>query len=306
MKLKKFRPRKITLIKSFCVKGLFLLISFIFLLLLFYFLRVNFFIFISILFFLILTFVYVGFIEPYRLELNCFKVRLKKAGFNAKVIHLSDIHFGNLFDSFWLKKIVKIVNGIGADFIFITGDFLLGENEAAISKLANILKDFKAKFGVWAVLGNHDLYCDSGILIEELKKSNVEFLINQAVEFNIGNKPLWALGVNDPYHEEDDLISALREVADGHSKILLAHSPDIIDKAVECGIDLVIAGHTHGGQMRLPGFKKLISVDYGHKKYVSGLYNVNGTLMYVNRGLGRVMLPFRLFCRPEIAVIEIE
>lgn len=307
MEKKKFRPRKITLIKSFFIQVLFISVAFFSFFLLIYLLNVNLYFFISLSFFLTLSFIYMAFIEPYRLEVKFFKIKLKNKSIRPiRAVHISDIHFGNAFDSLWIKKIVRIINGTSPDFIFITGDFLLDEKKSSICKLAGILKGLASRMGIWAVLGNHDLYCDYSFLIDKLKECKIKFLQNQAAEYKIEKGSLYLLGVNDPYHGEDNLNLAIDGIGHDMPKILLAHSPDIIDEAVECGIDLVVAGHTHGGQVRLPGFKKLISVDLSHKKFISGLFDVNGTLMYVNKGIGRVNLPFRLFCRPEIAVFDIE
>lgn len=232
-----------------------------------------------------------------------------------KIVHISDIHFGPLFGKRPAAKLVNKVNNLEADFIFITGDFLSVDEPEKIKVLVGELKNLKSKSGIFAVLGNHDYYGNAQFLKDSLVKEGMKFLVNENFALSYDSAPkhitkdgdkLWVVGVDDPYHELDDLDKALIGVPSAAPRLLLAHSPEIIPEAVEKRIDMIFLGHTHGGQARLPGYREITSLSKHLKIYMSGFFKVKDTQFYVNRGIGRVMLPIRFFSPPEVAVFELK
>jgi len=142
------------------------------------------------------------------------------------------------------------------------------------------------------------------MLAETFTRQGIPVLINRHLKLNHSPSPLWLVGVDDPYMGRDDLGQALEGVPDEAFKILLAHSPDIMEEAKKHRIDLVTAGHTHGGQVRLPGIKTLVPASR-LTRFEMGLYREEDTALYVSRGVGKALLPFRLFCRPELAILTL-
>lgn len=248
---------------------------------------------------------YMVFIEPNMLCFSLKEVAIKNLPKNFKgktLIHISDIHFGSLFNIKAAKKLVERINNLNADFVCITGDFLSVNEPKKITPLTDEIKKIKANYGIFAVFGNHDYYGNAQFLKQELTDGGVNFLVNEAKEITNNGENLWIVGVDDPYHKYDDIKAALKNVPKDAVKILLAHSPEIVPKAVEEKIDFALMGHTHGGQARLPGYKQILSLSKHLKKYISGFFKVNNTQFYVNRGIGMVTLPIRFLSPPEVAV----
>lgn len=249
--------------------------------------------------------IYMVFIEPNIILFSAKNIIIKNLPEhfkNKKIVHISDIHFGMLFGKKSVAYLVEKINKIEPDFIFITGDFLSVNNKEKINVLADEIIKLKAKYGVFAVFGNHDHYGDAAHLKKKLSEGGINFLVNQAKQVSSNNDKIWVIGIDDPYHEFDDLKMALKDVPHDAVKILLAHSPEIIPEAVEEKIDFLLMGHTHGGQARLPGYKQMLYLSKSLKKYMGGFYKINKTQFYVNRGIGRVTLPIRFLSPPEAAI----
>ena len=127
---------------------------------------------------------------------------------------------------------------------------------------------------------------------------------NQSIVVN--QQDIWIIGVDDPVGGYDNLSRAITGIPEGGFKLLLSHSPAIIEEAHRARIELVLAGHTHGGQIYIPLISHLIVRLLGGKGYIAGLYRVSQTYMYVTRGIGTSILPLRAFCPPEITLIKLE
>jgi len=219
------------------------------------------------------------------------------------IVQISDLHL----QGFGLREewVIKAVNGLSADLIVVTGDLI--DKREMIDYAIEFVKRLKAKIGVFIVFGNWDYW--SGVNMTEfrakLRRTGAIVLVNEHVEVEFNNTSFYLIGVDDPHTGHDDLEKAMPKT-DSKLKILLAHSPEIIDKAVNVGVHLVLCGHTHGGQVVIPLVGPLfLPVRREYRKYSSGLFKVNETYLYVNRGLGTSMLPVRFLCPPEITVIRI-
>jgi predicted MPP superfamily phosphohydrolase len=191
---------------------------------------------------------------------------------------------------------IDMVKNEDPHFVFFTGDLI--NDISAIPHAVEIFKEIQPPGGTFAVVGNSDLGADA---VDQLKSSlaavKVRYLVDQSIEIESG---LWLVGVNDPSGWLSNVGGAVQGIPDGAPRVLLAHSPDIVDQMDGARFDLVLAGHTHGGQVNLPFFNGAWTLNGPSSEYVKGLYDVNGTPLYVNRGIGTAKIPIRLGARPEI------
>jgi len=214
-----------------------------------------------------------------------------------KIAHLSDLHitgYGKKED-----KIKKILKEEKPDIIFITGDFV--SDKHGVKPCLKTMEGIEAPMGIWAVWGNNDNELTDNELKEGLEKYGIKILNNRSEKITLKNDHLWIIGVDDPHEEKDDLEKALEGVDKENFKILLAHSPQIIIKAEKEDIDMIFAGHTHGGQVRFPFFGTLYSHTRVALKYSIGKCRLNKTQMFVSRGMGMSLIPIRFLCPAEMS-----
>jgi uncharacterized protein len=219
-----------------------------------------------------------------------------------RILHLADPHIDGM-DGL-AEIIAERVAGLTADLCVMTGDYRFeveGPCEEVYPRMATILSGVRAQHGVLAILGNHD---ESDIAVE-LESLGVRMLINEAVEITRGGDRLWMIGVDDPHHYGcDDLAGALESVPPDAFKVLLVHSPEMIDEAATAEIDLYLCGHTHAGQICLPGMGALMMNADCPRAYTHGQWQHSGMLGYTSAGVGCSLLPVRYDCPPEITLIE--
>jgi len=254
--------------------------------------------------------IYSFFKEPFDIRLERKTIFLTKLPENfegLKIIQISDLHsrrFGRKE-----KRVLEIMNQQKADFIFITGDI----NEARKKNVGPCI-EFWNKLGelnvgnVYAVLGNHiheDRKIEPDIFINILRESGIKVLDNENVRLSRGEQYICLLGVDDPHTHNSDLVKAYQGTDDCSCRILLAHSPDILEDIKFGDMDLVLVGHTHGGQVKIPGLPCFWISTKHHSKYMRGLFNIKGVLMYINRGISSRMFSFRFNSRPEITLLTL-
>ncbi|MGH9447660.1 MAG: metallophosphoesterase, partial [Terriglobia bacterium] len=220
-----------------------------------------------------------------------------------RILHLTDLHIDGMHG---LAEIVaERLTGLDADLCVMTGDYRFeahGPCDKIYPRLRTILSSIQARHGVLAILGNHD---ESEIAVE-LEKLGVRMLINDGVAITRGNACLGVVGVDDPHRYGcDDLDGALGSVPADAFKVLLAHSPELWHKASAAGIRLYLCGHTHAGQMRLPGIGALLMNADCPKSYTQGRWQNGAMLGYTSAGVGCSLLPVRYNCPPEITLIEL-
>ncbi len=186
----------------------------------------------------------------------------------------------------------------------LTGDYVTLSRDY-IWPLAQALGKLRARLGIFAVLGNHDFQVDPGEVTRALRAQRIRVLRNSHYPLRSRSATLWVVGIDDLWWQADDLDAALHSVPARDAKILLCHNPLGVRRASEQGIDLVLSGHTHGGQVRLP----VVGSFYGRSKlgerFVEGWNRLNGTQIYVSRGIGKVLVPLRVGCPPEIACLRL-
>jgi predicted MPP superfamily phosphohydrolase len=219
----------------------------------------------------------------------------------GRAVHITDLHI----DRYCLRheRIVQTVDELRPDWIFITGDLL--NVPEGLSHLFRFLEQLRAIAPIYMTLGNHDHY--SGVPVaqyaELADRHKVTLLVNQSAIVSMGKGELAIVGVDDPSLHRADL-RCVPPRAESRFTLLLAHAPNILDYVEDHhAIDLILCGHSHGGQWRVPGIPTFW-LPPGCNGRVAGWHESGRHRLYINRGLGWSFLPFRLNCRPEIAVLE--
>ncbi|MDX1522530.1 MAG: metallophosphoesterase [Anaerolineae bacterium] len=229
---------------------------------------------------------------------------LKSALEGLKIVQMSDIHLHPFTQIDFVRQAVEMTNQLKPDLVALTGDYVL-QSADSIFELAPVLASLNPKYGIFAAIGNHDIWTDVTTVQTGLEESGLTVLVNEGVLLDIGGEPFYMAGVDDAWSGRPDLKAALENLPAGVPTILLAHEPDLADDySLDGRVSLQLSGHTHGGQVRLPGYGALVLPPFG-RKYALGLYRVNDTWVYTNRGLGVIGPPVRINCRPEITEITL-
>lgn len=218
-----------------------------------------------------------------------------------RAVHLTDLHLDRYHPRH--DRIVESVRELHPDWIFITGDLL--NVPEGLPHLFRFLEQLRAIAPLYMTMGNHDHY--SGVPVSQFSeladRHKITLLVNQRAIVSTGNGDLAIVGVDDPSLHRADL-RCVPSRATSRFTLLLAHAPNILDYVESHhAIDLILCGHSHGGQWRVPGIPTFW-LPPGCNGRVSGWHESGPHRLYINRGLGWSFLPFRLNCRPEIAVIE--
>jgi len=204
-----------------------------------------------------------------------------------------------------------MVNGLRPDLIALTGDFvsipIIGDESRAATEAepcARLLRQMKAPYGLWAVLGNHDERTDRRRVTHCARGRNIRVLANQSEAIERDGARIWLAGVNDVLSRTADLNKTLRRVPPAEAVVLLAHEPDFADEVARFPVDLQLSGHSHGGQIRIPLLPPLYLPALA-RKYVWGQYQVGPLALYTNAGLGTVDVPIRFNCPAEITLLTL-
>ena len=239
--------------------------------------------------------------------------RLPEAFHGLRIVHLTDLHIGRQLRAPRLRGFLERANALEPDLIVLTGD-IFDFDPSFIEEGCRELDALTAPLGVYAVLGNHDVYTGADAVTEGLRRlTSMRLLRNEWVWIERGQDRLALLGVDDPgrgWTERDskhpDLDTLVAEAPSDVPRILLAHRPSYFRHAASHGIDVVLSGHTHGGQISLPRPFTHHNISRFIAHWTRGLFEENGTLLYVSRGLGVAGPPVRLNCPREIAHLKLE
>ena len=234
----------------------------------------------------------------------------------VKLAQLSDIHLDEFTEPFLLREAIEEINRARPDYVLLTGDYvssqvlpphLTAEAARQCGRLLNRLECPQR----YAIFGNHDIFAGEKEVGEALRANDIVVLRNEYLPLQRNGGRMWLAGLDDPVcgrPDPDRAIPTSIQNVPHEPIILLCHAPDYIDvlrfRAAAPSISLVLSGHTHGGQIRLP-FIGPLRLPPGGRKYVEGLFNVGSMQLYVNRGIGSVGVPFRFDCRPEITLFTL-
>ena len=223
-----------------------------------------------------------------------------------KIAQISDIHIGQLATKKTLETIVKQVNSLNPDIVAITGDLADGSTGFLFDEIKP-LENLKSKYGVYFVTGNHEYYSGIGQWIIALRKlKNIKILNNESIKLEINKEKIYLIGVNDREGIKyakcfvQDFEKAFSKVPEESVKILLNHQPADLEEAAAYNCDLVLSGHTHGGQIWPFGY-----IVEAQQKYLKGHFKYKNTQLYVNQGTGCWGPPLRLQSRNEITLITL-
>ncbi len=221
-----------------------------------------------------------------------------------RVVHLSDFHAGPFLDAAALDDVIATANAAAPDVVALTGDFITHRADEGVA-LAGTFGRLEARLGAFAVFGNHDYRARrEGEMEDAFARVGVTTLRNRGVAVERDGARVWIAGIEDVEEGKVvDLDAALAGRAGGDATILLAHHPDVADDLGGRAIDLVLAGHTHGGQIRLFG-RSILGTSL-RSRYRAGIYHAGSARLHVTRGIGVLVLPLRVGAPAEVAVLTL-
>jgi uncharacterized protein len=228
---------------------------------------------------------------------------LPEAFCGFRILHLSDLHADGVKG--FAECLRARIQDLEVDLCVLTGDYrfkMHGPCDDVYPNMAHILRGVHARLGIVGILGNHDLSEE----VPALEGMGVKMLLNAALDLRRGRESVWVIGVDDPhYYGCDDLSGALRQVPPHAFKILLVHTPEMLEDAAQHGVHLYLCGHTHGGQICLPTIGPIIVNANCPRQYTRGVWRYKNVQGYTSAGVGTSGVPVRFFCRPEIGLIEL-
>ena len=259
----------------------------------------------------LITLGYARFVEPYSLE--CTEAEIHSPLISAdenplKLAIFGDTHFGFNYDVDDFEKVIAEIEKVSPDIIVFTGDLVddLNTYKGDLAEISEVLSKLQAPLGKFAVYGNHD-YSKSGnsIYADIMTAGGFKVLINEGIELTDYNTVVYGIddcliGYGDP--------TFLQYADESKFNLVLCHEPDVFAETLDYNVSLMVSGHTHGGQIKLPVYVEPISSlflpPYG-RQYVSGMYEESGSALYVTHGIGTTKLPLRFMATPELAFISI-
>jgi predicted MPP superfamily phosphohydrolase len=220
-----------------------------------------------------------------------------------RMVQLSDLHRSAVVGQREIEHAVARANSLAPDLMVLTGDYVtLGRQYA--EPCAAALSVLRAPLGRYAILGNHDHGVGAEAVAAALRHAGLTVLRNQAQPVGRGGADLWLIGMDDATFHKHDVGTALQGVPDSGFKVALMHEPDLADEIARYPVQLQLSGHSHGGQICLPGIGPLHLPKLG-RRYPTGLYRVGPLRLYTNRGVGRIRPAVRFNCPPEITLITL-
>lgn len=233
---------------------------------------------------------------------------------DLKIIQVTDFHFGMFFDADLLERLVRELNKLEADALFVTGD-VFHTSMTPVEESVPILQRLKLRrLGNYAILGNHDFYAGERRSVRALEQGGLTLLRNRWVSFQEGDAKIHLGGIDDPmvnwvwgaeFPKFREFVATAPK-ARGF-RLLLSHRPNIFPYASTAQIDLTLSGHIHGGQIILPdpGNPRGLSIAGIVSRYTNGWYREQQSRMYLNRGVGLTFIPWRINCPAEITLFHL-
>ena len=257
--------------------------------------------------FIALIFIYAYYIEPFNLSIKEYKIENKDIpnSFDSlKIIHFSDLHYGSSVNLDYVKKVVKLINTQKPDIVFFTGDLLdkrVNPTKKEVENIRNELNKIESTLGNYAVSGNHDYE-----FIKDFKNilnDNFTILNNEEqLVYYKENTPISIAGFDDS--SESEPIYDLLKNENNYFRFILVHEPDEFDKIKDYNFNIMLSGHSHNGQVRMPLIGKIYTPK-GAKKYYEDYYNINNKELFVSNGIGTSGINIRFMSEPSINLYRI-
>lgn len=260
----------------------------------------------------LLLFTSYSFLEPYLIEIKNFNVNdngVPDSFKEVRIVFLTDLHHGPNFSLERLSRIVEKVNKLAPDIVLLGGDYV-DTDKKYIEPCFNELKKLEAPMGVYAVLGNHDHWESETLTRKYMTEANITCLDNTSKWLYQRGEKIKIGGVGDLWEDKQEIAPTITDVKAQDFTILLSHNPDYVEnlrKEELAKIDLVLSGHTHGGQVSLFGWSPIIPSRFGNK-YRTGVVKKDTATVIISNGVGTlsaVIPPMRFFVRPQIYVINL-
>jgi predicted MPP superfamily phosphohydrolase len=221
-----------------------------------------------------------------------------------RVAQLSDLHLGGLTPPKWGETWARLSNAAAPDLVAVTGD-LVSSGTDFHHDIARVIGSLRAADGVFVSMGNHDYFGDGEPLVTLLREAGAVVLRNEGRSVTRNGATLFVAGVDDTWTRRADLLRTLADREPDVCTLLLAHDPELFPLAAQHGVSLVLSGHTHGGQIALPFFPKLLGLGKLAHRFHLGLYRDGDSSLYVHPGLGTTGPPIRVGVAPEIAILTL-
>lgn len=251
---------------------------------------------------------YATLIEPYSYlvtETDIFIKDLPGRFEGFRVTQLTDVHHSRIFGIAEVRRVVSLAQQTKPDMFVLTGDYTTTYRRY-IEPCAEALSPLSAPEGVWAVLGNHDHYTDPELTTQALERNHIPVLNNKNTILRRGPDVIQLSGIDDWTWNGTDWIKAFNGLNDKRPTILLSHQPGVLEFNETQNVSLILSGHTHGGQIKLPWLGPLARFATKDLRYAQGLFRYGDVQLYVSSGTGVIGLPIRLGVRPEIAVLRLK
>lgn len=221
-----------------------------------------------------------------------------------RIAQLSDLHIGTMTPESWGARWARAANERACDIAVVTGD-LVSSGTEFYDDIARVVGRLNAKDGVYVSMGNHDYFGDGEPLIERLRKSGASVLRNEGRVIERDGARLYLAAIDDTWTKRDDLDRALAARPDGVPTVLLAHDPEKFRDAEERNVEVVLSGHTHGGQVAVPFLARRFSLSKIAHTYTLGLYRRGRSTLYVHPGLGTTGPPVRFGVAPAVVIVTL-
>lgn len=252
------------------------------------------------------------YIEPHRLVARHVNLEIRHwpASLDGiKIVAVSDVHAGAPYITpEYLDELVGLINREQPDLVVLLGDFVIqgviGGRFIAPESIASHLSHVHARLGVYAVLGNHDNWYGSAVVTAALTRVGIRVLSDSVVRLDLRGGGFWLAGLQDFVSARPSIDGTLSQVSDESPVIVITHSPDVFPW-IPARVSLTLAGHTHGGQVNLPGLGALIVPSRYGQRYASGHIRESDRDLYVTTGIGTSIIPVRFRVTPEIVALNL-
>lgn len=248
--------------------------------------------------------VYSGFTLPGRMRITRHSIhldRLPSVIEGLTIVQLTDIHQGLWIRSRHVRRIVELVNEMNPDIIVLTGDYAV-RPKSNIERAGRALTGLVARYGVYAVLGNHDYWADGPRVIRALREAGIDVLVNENRRIDIGNEHIWLAGFDDKWAGHPNYEGGLSGIPEGDLCIGMAHNPYAALALKGTVVRFLMSGHMHGGQINFPRYGSIIKC---FNKFIGGMYEVGNMILYVSSGIGDNIMSIRFHSPTEIPVFVI-